>query len=352
VSLFKSVCVALLTGLCFHFGANAQPDKPDKPTFDTLYICTFPDRLAIRFVREVQLVGIGYQQRGLDQLLFHSNSPANTGFGIDYKWLSLEYTRSLPWTKEDPLKGKSKMRGFGLATSTRKIWFKAFYRQNEGFYLSNTDDILPQYRQSKDYPYYQRPDILTSTFFSTINYCFNHRRFSNSSNLYQLEQQRKSAGSFVSGLSLVRNNYTSDSALVPLASPQRGSDFKQTIGLEVLSLGANIGYIHNFSFGKRRCMFFNVGFIPGMAYQSSNRKWETGQESNYETFGLNAELRISLGYNHPRWFSSFGFRYFSVFNEADKSNPISIFYSSGTFNVGYRLAVPENRPAIFKKTGL
>jgi hypothetical protein len=331
---------------------STNQKKTDLSPIDTSYIKTFPDRIAIRFIREVQLVSIVYELEGLKDLQYNSNNPTNTGFGIDYKWLSLEYTRSLPWTKAHPLKGESRMQGIGVATSTRKIWFKAFYRENTGFYLENTDVLLPNFKTQNEQQFYQRPDIRANTFFSTLNYCFNHRRFSNSSNLYQLEQQRRSAGSFISGLSLVRNGYTADSALLPKATAANTEGIRQTVLLLVLSVGVNIGYIHNFSFGAKRQWFFNIGAIPGIAYQSGNRKLSNGVVNRFSTTGVNSELRLSAGYNHGRWFSCFGFRYFSVFNEADKTNSISIAYSSGHVCLGYRFNSPENRPSFLKTLGL
>lgn len=326
--------------------------KPEPTAIDTTYIKTFPDRVAVRIIREVQLVSIDYQQDGLKNLQFNSNNPTNTGFGIDYKWLSMEYTRTLPWTKVNPLKGESRMQGFGVAASTRKIWFKAFYRENTGFYLENTDVFLPDFKARNEKRFYHRPDIRANTFFSTLNYCFNHRRFSNSSNLYQLEKQRRSAGSFVSGLSFVQNSYTADSSLLPSASVFNTEGIRQTVALLIVSLGVNIGYIHNFSFGAKRQWFFNIGVIPGIAYQAGSRTLSNGVENEFSTTGLNSEVRLSAGYNHSRWFSCIGFRYFSVFNEADKTNPISIAYSTGHICLGYRFNSPANRPELLKKIGL
>jgi hypothetical protein len=344
--LLLSGCIAVQAGPGF------EDKKPVKPAFDSLYIRSFPNHIAIRLIREVQVAAINYQIKGLGELNFSSNHPANTGIGLDYRWLSLEYTRSFSARGPDPLRGNSRMQGAGVAASTRRLWFKAFFRDNTGFYLQNTDQVLPGYRSRNDRRFFLRPDLRATTFFATLNYCFNHRRFSNSANLYQLEQQLKPAGSPVAGISVGRNGYMADSVLLPAASIWKPAGDRQTVALSVFSVGINAGYVYNFPFGKKRRWFVNTGLIPGIAFQSGSRRLAGGEENYFRTTGLHTEFRLSSGFNHPRWFASFGFRYFSVFNDADKTNPVSVAYSLGHLAAGYRFAAPKKRPLFFRKLGL
>jgi hypothetical protein len=349
--------IFLFLGLTISFTVFGQENtkidihKTSKTPFDSLFIKTFPGKFVPRLIIGLNETSVDYEKKGEKTLNYLSNNPLNIGLGIDYKWLSLEYTQSLETDPEDLDKGSTKTEGFGLGLSTRKIWFKSFLQYNQGFYLENTDEILPGFYQRQK-SFYTRPDLKTATLFTSLNYGFNTRKFSHSANLYQLEKQTKSAGSFVMGLSFALNAYQADSVL----TPQKGA---QTPYLELLkefglaSAGLNIGYVHNFCFGKDKNWFVSLAMIPAIMYEKGEIKLGNGTIKEINGIaGFMAEGRFGFGYNSDLWFLSINSRAFSMTNDLDAEDPLSITYTSTQISYGYRFEIPKNRPGWLKKLGL
>lgn len=318
--------------------------------FDSTYIKRFPNRLVVRLINEYQLAEVGYQPSGLDELSYQTNNPENFGFGIDYKWISFEYTASTSLFPAEPQYGRTILNGFGLGLSSRKLWFKAFYQTNKGFYLDETEKWIPGY--SKIGEAYKRPDLETRTFFSSLTYGFNSRKFSNSAALYQLEQQKKGAGSFCVGVTIAHNSYSADSSIVPQRNAKK-FEFHLLESSRLLSMGLNVGYLHTFVWGDNSQWFCSLAIIPGILFQSGTLKLEAEKEKPVTSWtGGYAEGRLSIGYNSSRWLVGLGTRAFSMFSSANESNPLSITYTSGQLFLGYRIQLPETRNPLLKKVGL
>lgn len=331
----------------FGFQIFAQDSKVEirsgaRTGFDSNYIRRFPNQLVVRYISEYQSTELNYAPGDFGELAYMTNNPMNYGVGIDYKWLSLEYTTRIPFDPPEKEYGSTQLNGIGLGISSRKFWFKSFYQFNKGFYLDETDKWIPGYTAGHAGDYYQRPDLQTQTYFASLTYGFNHRKFSNNAALYQLEQQIKSAGTFAIGIAVAHNSHQADSNIIPRRR-ERQFEFNLLESSRLLSIGISGGYLHNFVWGMEKNWFCSLAILPGFLYQTGTIRLESQNEKSFNSWsGGFAEGRLSFGYNGEKWLVGLSARAFSML-ASEENNPIQLTYSYGQFFLGYRFALPETR---------
>lgn len=322
--------------------------------YDSGYVVSFRDNFVVTLVNELKTSGMDatYKSAGkTHQLLYRANAINTWGLGIDYKWITFEYTTQMPWAQADPEKGETKNKGFGFGLTGRKLTFRNFYESTKGFYLSNTDQWLPGFRSSND-RYYTRPDIKTFTYFGCLNYVFNNRRFSNNASIWQLERQKRFAGSFVVGLVYIYNRFDSDSSIIPVSAidslPRKGKS-----SLSLNSLGMNFGYQFTWPFGRSRKFYLTMAIIPGLSRQWGEVSDESvGSLSVSNLTGFQTETRFGFGYNGDRWYVGSIGRVYSNLNFVDEQQPLSIFTQFARLYVGYRFNTIRLKNNWWNKWGL
>jgi hypothetical protein len=282
---------------------------------------------------------------------FTSNLPFSFGLAIDYRWFTAEYTSTFGRTG-DPKKGETAMRSFGFGLTGRKLWFRNFYQKTQGYYVENPWYFNPNFNPEVDF-YPSRSDVTSTVYYANLNYGFNHRKFSNMAALWQLERQKKSAGSFTVGATLSLAYYNADSALIPSRYQHlfEGRDF--ITDFEFALVGINGGYLHTFAFGKQRKLFINLAFIPGISYQGGQAYSAITENTlNRQTIGAQVEGRLVFGYNGDRWYSSMSSVGYVISSNFEETNPFSQGYSFFRFVVGYKFLMPEHNIKVLKKIGL
>lgn len=345
-----TICVVLYV----FFGAPAaygQDTSYKDPGYDTNYIKSFRDNLVVTLVSASAGNEISAVDKKGNPLTFATNLPTSFGVGLDYKWLTFEYTSSFGRTGV-PEKGYTKMKSVGFGLTTRKFWFRNFYQNTQGYYMKNPEYFNPDFNPATDiYPF--RNDVRSSIYYATLNYGFNHRRFSNIAAIWQLERQKKSAGTFTTGLSFSMAEYQSDSALF---TEQFESNFDKSEAITDFSFvlyGINAGYLHTFSFTKSRKFFISLTLIPGISYQEGTARFEdTNLRIKKNALGLHSEGRIVAGYNGDRWYSSITAISYVVTSAFEGTNPFSQGYTFGRIAVGYKFKMKETKSPYLKKLGL
>lgn len=321
------------------------------PGYDTNYVTSFRDYFVITLVAANTNNAIGVTDTLGNDIMFNTNLPFGFGIALDYRWFTLEYTNTLGRTGE-PNKGETIMNSLGFGLTGRKFWFRNFYQKTKGYYLDNPTYFNPDFNPAVD-SYPSRSDVSSTLYYANLNYGFNHRRFSNMAALWQLERQKKSAGSFTAGLTFSVAKYNADSALVPSAFQDyfEGRDFITDFRFGMV--GVNGGYLHTFSLFKSRKFFISLALIPGISYQRGETySSQTGaREKNY-AFGAHAEGRFVLGYNGSRWYSSISSVAYAVSSRFSETNPFSQGYSFFRLVVGYKFLMPEHNIKFLKKYGL
>lgn len=183
------------------------------------YVASFRDNFIVTLVNETKYsrINVNYNTYSNTYSLNYKTNDLNTwGIGLDYKWLTFEYTRKMPWYTPDPTMGDVENNGLGFGLTLRKFSFRFFFEKYKGYYLENTDAWIPKANPDAPEYYYIRPDISTRMYYTKLNYVFNHKKFSNNASMWQLERQQKKAGSFVAGLTYIYNTFQADSSIIPV----------------------------------------------------------------------------------------------------------------------------------------
>ncbi len=228
---------------------------------------------------------------------------------------------------------------FGFGYSGRKIWFRNFWRRQSGYFI-RPGDYDGQVAGQPDVVF--RPDVRTITFLASINYGFNHRKFSNMAALWQLEKQKKSAGSFTAGLLLAHASFEAERPLIPEQWEGNFTAESFITSYRMRLVGANVGYLHTFAFLHSKRLFFSTAFIPGISYQfgtAFNQK--ENATIRKRKVGYQAEGRIIIGYNHKNWYvtlSTVTYQLSSIFNE---QNPTFQSYTFSRLMFGYKFRVSK-----------
>ncbi|MES2690006.1 MAG: DUF4421 family protein [Bacteroidota bacterium] len=225
--------------------------------------------------------------------LIYPNSGVTVKANINYKAISAGFSyvpMFLRVNKDVEQKGRSS--GFAFTFGLiHDHWFHDFlFRYNQGFYIKNTSDLVPQW-QAGD-AYLQRPKMTYACLEGRSGYKFNSK-FSLRALNTQTERQLKSTGSFM--LTGVYRYYATDTRELPLA----GDSLQRSHNIE---LAINAGYFHTWVFKKG--MYFSAGFNPGFGLVRAdvslrNAQGEYSQVYTRPVVGI--EMLATLGYNGERF---------------------------------------------------
>jgi len=321
------------------------------PGYDTNYIKSFREYFVLTLVSANTNNNIAVTDTTGQDVNFASNLPFSFGLALDYRWFTAEYTSTFGRTG-NPKKGETSMRSFGFGLTGRKLWFRNFYQKTQGYYVENPWYFNPNFNPEVDF-FPSRSDVTSTVYYANLNYGFNHRKFSNMAALWQLERQKKSAGSFTVGATLSLATYSADSALIPSRYQDlfEGRDF--VTNFEFALIGLNGGYLHTFAFGKQRKLFVNLAFIPGLSYQAGTAYSAVTESTQTKRApGAQLEGRLVFGYNGDRWYGSMSSVGYVISTNFEETNPFSQGYSFFRFVVGYKFLMPEHNIKLLKKIGL
>lgn len=329
----------------------AQTSPYQDPGYDTNYIKSFRDNLVVTAVTLFNSNTITVTDKFGDDVNFTTNVPVSFGLALDYKWLTVEYTTSMG-IEGDPKYGLTENRRAGFGLTGRKLWFRNFYQSTRGYYLENPQYFNPDFNPATDvYPH--RNDVASSVYYATLNYGFNHRRFSNMAALWQLERQKKSAGSFTAGLTFSYASFSADSALIGAQYLSNFNETKFVNSLYFTMMGVNGGYLYTFAMGKSKKVFISAALIPGLDYQIGRvNQLENEKSEKQYTIGTHAEFRLVFGYNGDKWYTAFSSSNYAVSGRFGDYNPFNQGYSFVRFVLGYKFEVPKTKNKFFKQFGL
>jgi hypothetical protein len=315
---------------------NGDPNAA--PNYDTAYVSSYRSALTISALTTYQSRDVNIEQDKGDDLSFSANTAEQYGAGINYKWLSAEATFNVPaFDAPDPDLGESTSRGFGLGYTGRRLWARGFWNKTTGYYLNAPERWEEGWKEGD--PNIVRSDLASTSYMVSVNYALSgKRRFSQNAALFQVERQKKSAGSFVVGLSGWRTSVAGDSSLLGpalLDTFQLASGFNQ---LERTVVAFTIGYTHTFAFWQKG--FIHASLLPGLGYV--HQRIGIGGAAELEGTGVGAvsEFKLGAGYNGNRWYTALTMAYYY------STTPISEHLNLGTnygfirFALGIRLGAP------------
>lgn len=133
-------------------------------------------------------------------------------------------------------------------------------------------------------------------------YTFNHRRFSFPAALYQNYYQRRSAGSWLAGVSFQGGSVKTTDAL------KERSPMAPDVHLTFANIGIGGGYGYNLVLGKRSQWLLHLSVLPTFVVYKHNKLTVNNQEKkdNHTSFNMIFNNRASVIYHFsPLYFAGF-----------------------------------------------
>jgi len=304
-------------------GYNSQA-KPDE--VDTNYIQTFPGQITGRVYLSQKWTDFEVVDDSNDvSMLYEPNTTLNLGVGVTIKSFTLNLAYGFDFLNPEEGQGKTRYLDLQSHIYSRKMVIDFFGQFYKGMYLSNTEELAPDYED----PYYLRPDIYEQVLGGSVQYIFNHKKYSYRSGLVQNERQLKSAGSFLLGVDAYYGLMQGDSALIPsFAQGQGFGEKKEADRFTFFRAGPNIGYAHTFVVARKFFAMLSLSVSVGVGSYSVH----TPGEGIVQDRGVSASAfgRFALGYNDDQWYLGL-----SVVDNSINSNstPSQVYASFGVGNV-------------------
>jgi len=234
---------------------------------------------------------------------YEPNTRVNFITSFDYRWISLSLGLFSFQDASGKKKGETDQFFLRFSFNGKKLWNTNFIQNYQGMYLANPSIADSSWTSMQNFP--QRPDINYLTLFSNLAYCFNGDKFSYRSALWQLERQKRSAGSFIAGVSYRLSLIDSDTTttMIPLGLYEAFQPINRAVSVRQSTFTFHAGYIHTFV-SPYKPWFLTIYFLPGIAVESGFYRPEDLLVRSFRSRTAAAtEFRLILGYNADRWFS-------------------------------------------------
>ncbi|HAH24342.1 MAG TPA: hypothetical protein DCL77_11410 [Prolixibacteraceae bacterium] len=237
------------------------------------------------------------------RLQYLPNGYFNLGVGVNYRSFGLSLATKIPFLLDNESKyGETKRLGIQSYVYTDKFTVDLITSRSKGFYLTNSFKHFASYTKEKEY---QRPDITSSSIGLSINYIFNNTRFSYKAAFTDTDRQKRNAGSFLAGGSILSYRTKADSAFVPRGINEtlftKSRDVSQS---GVLAFNANGGYAYSLIFLHNGIVTLSYMVGTGVQNDKFNR---TSQENlNNWRFSFNQTGRFGIGYRYKRYYARVG----------------------------------------------
>lgn len=317
------------------------------------HIVSFRDKLVVTSVLNTKSESFDFTSSSDQNLEYSTADITGFGFGVDYKWLTFEFTKRLSSKGSDQVYGHTENFGIGFGFTMPKWYFRNFFEIYSGYHMTNPDFIDFNYLDSTgSYPY--RPDISSVRYYASWNWVFNDENYSSMASLWQLERQEKSAGSWVAGGTYTYGSVMGDSAFIP---PNQKPNFEQASHWREVSsrsMAANVGYQYTFVLSDSKKWFLHLGLTPGLGVNWSDAFDES--EDDYVDLPTRAvfltEGRFIVGYNGDQWYYGVSSIGYSSFAGGAEVSPVSNFNSYSRLYLGYRFTLPKKVEESLKVIGL
>lgn len=178
----KSVLYTLITMIVlsiFSGEADAQVFNGfEMVKYDTNYVRVYKDELTTRVYLSRKQNGYTLSEGLVSPWLkYRTNDNLLLGIGYTYTFLTINLGVKMPFiNKDDDIYGKSKYTDLTLHGIFRSFIVDIYLQWNQGYYISNPDDLIPEWGAQKTYP--QRGDMRSNLIGLNVQYLFNSTRYS------------------------------------------------------------------------------------------------------------------------------------------------------------------------------
>jgi len=293
----------------------------------------FPKNFLIRprFVYPIVSVNVSNRLFGKGEKF--SYMPAMPGVvGLSLKIKKVYISAALQLPASDALKqkyGVTKFRNININIQGRIVNWGLFYRDYKGFYLTNYAKYYPNWnKDSLGYP--KSPGLRIIEGGLNLGFNFN-KNFSMNAAFAQGERQKKSAGSFLMGLSERYQRIEADTSFVP---PTQGVLYPNLDKLKYGNFTSTIVYLgFGYQFVVKKVHFTPV-LLAGSGFQI-----QSYEQTDKKRFWINvptyATAKAQLGYNGDHFFANL--IYATEFNTIPiKESRIRLFSNWLEFGMGLR----------------
>lgn len=238
-----------------------------------------------------------------NNLKYLPNGYSNLGIGLNFRSFGLSLAAKLPVFQSHKQKyGETNRLGIQSYLYTGKFSVDLFASFMQGYYLKNSSIHLPLYSRETEY---QRPDVSSATVGSTVNYIFNHTKFSYKAAFTDTERQKRSAGSVIAGGSIFIYQTKADSAIVPRGiDPGLFIKSRDISRAGVLTFNANLGYAYSLVFLQNGIVTLSYILGTGTQYNAFDSAFE--RETDRWRLSVNHAGRLGIGYRYRRYYARVG----------------------------------------------
>lgn len=269
------------------------------------------------------------------------NGYFNMGVGVNFRSFGLSLATKIPFIHNNQFKnGETKRFGIQSYLYTDRFSVDLLTSFSKGYYLTNSSQHLVSYSKELNY---QRPDISSANIGISVNYIFNHNKFSYKAAFSDTERQKRNAGSVIAGGSILSYRTKADSAFVPRGINNllflKSRDVSQS---GVLAFNTNLGYAYSLIFLKNGIV--TLSYIVGAGLQNNRFDRTSQSDINNWRLSLNHTGRFGIGYRFKRYYARIGIIRSTQYTNL-KYNDLGI--ANGTnfmqLSLGKRLSMRKNR---------
>ncbi len=252
---------------------------------DTSYYQMYPYKFVGRvyFSRKFTGFNIRYTVRPDILFKYRPNTTRNLGIGGTYKGITLNLAYGFPFINPDKGQGDTKYLDLQSHIYTKKFNIDLYGQFYKGYYLENYTDA--------DGGVYVRPDIRVTELGIALQYVFNHREFSFRAAFQNTDFQKRSAGSWLAGMSIFYGFTRADSSFAPA---QVTPDLPSYDRLNFFKAGPTGGYAHTFVISKH--YYITTSVVIGLTFGEYQLEGRPGKDDRFY-LGLDGGFRAGAGYN-------------------------------------------------------
>ncbi len=324
--------VLVLVFVTIGYGAFGENDSiKRKNQLDTNYILDFSNKLSLSLVVEAKQSVLSILAPSGKIVYYKTNQPLpNYGVMLSHKWLNFSVSFPIPGISfTSPEKGSTKSLFLGLGYTGRKLYMRNFFEKHQGYYISNPDVLYPSIQINSD-SIYLLPNLKTTTYYGNIYYGFNGNKYSHRGFIVQNELQKKNAGTFLVGGTVVYQWISAKNFL--FYSPELG---EQIQAVQNYTFGANAGYAYTYVPSKH--INISAMLVPGISYLSGRYNHNDVNRKKFNSgWALTGEGRVQVYYSRNNYYAGLGVTSYLAAAWLSKETPVGSIHSYLKLNLGYR----------------
>ncbi len=231
------------------------------------------------------------------RMIMRPNGNTNIGVGFNYKSLGLGIAFGRPLSQSSIDKyGLTNRFDMQASFYGKRIGLDGFIQWYKGYYMANPDDFIDW--DKPNYPHVRDLEIFSVG--GNGYYLFNREKFSYKAAYLRNEIQKRSAGSFSTGIFFYHDMVRSKNGFLPVEMPDSiRSDFDLK-EFDATSIGISVGYQHTFVIGGN--FFINFQLTPGIGYRRLAARTLDGGSGIVNKAAWQVLGRTALGYEFKHFY--------------------------------------------------